>query len=249
MGVLQGAASVPDALLVLSRLAHWSTISLVETGLSPRELLLTLSLVAGLFAVEPLQPTDDIPRRRGDRSGVGALARLLRARHRDPRSRCVFAVTVHLLPVLIVTRAGTPLAVRRVAELPPRSCLARCWALGTLYNAYARQDATIKVNWMFAMHGRRLDFAVLGSSRSYLTIDVPVVERAIQGHGLNLSMNGAEFAELALVLDRFLQRNTTRHLLLEVDPFRLDSKSFAYPFHAYFYLPYIDEAVVAEHLR
>ncbi len=54
------APSVPDALLVLSRLADWSTISLVETGLSPRELLLTLSLVAGLFAVELLQPTDDI---------------------------------------------------------------------------------------------------------------------------------------------------------------------------------------------
>ncbi len=102
---------------------------------------------------------------------------------------------------------------------------------------------------MFAMHGRRLDFAVLGSSRSYLTVDVPLVERVTQGHGLNLSLNGAEFAELALVLDRFLQRNTTRHLLLEVDPFGLDSKSFSYPFHAYFYLPYIDEALVAEHLR
>jgi D-alanyl-lipoteichoic acid acyltransferase DltB (MBOAT superfamily) len=54
------ASSVPDALIVLSRLGDWSTMSLLETGLSPRELFLTLMLVLGLYATERLQPTDDI---------------------------------------------------------------------------------------------------------------------------------------------------------------------------------------------
>ncbi len=148
----------------------------------------------------------------------------------------------------MIERALASVTARRVAVFTVL-LVTGCWALARVYDVYAREDPTVKVNWMFAMHGRRLDFAVLGSSRSYLTVDIPLVERVTQGHGLNLSLNGAEFSELALVLDRFLQRNTTRRLLLEVDPFGLDSKSFSYPFHAYFYVPYIDESLVAGHLR
>jgi D-alanyl-lipoteichoic acid acyltransferase DltB (MBOAT superfamily) len=60
------ARSVADALLVFSRLTDWSTISLFETGLSPRELALSVSLVVVLFAIERLQRTDDI------RDAIGA---------------------------------------------------------------------------------------------------------------------------------------------------------------------------------
>jgi hypothetical protein len=51
---------VNDALLVFSRLADWSSISLFETGLLPAELVIAVLLIAGLFVLELYQPTDDV---------------------------------------------------------------------------------------------------------------------------------------------------------------------------------------------
>jgi alginate O-acetyltransferase complex protein AlgI len=54
------ARSVPEALLVFSRLLDWSTLGLHDTGLSTRELALSLSLIGGLYLVELRLATDDI---------------------------------------------------------------------------------------------------------------------------------------------------------------------------------------------
>ena len=127
--------------------------------------------------------------------------------------------------------------------------LAICVGLAAVYDAAARRDPIVKVNWIFAMDGRRFDFIVLGSSRAYHTVDVPTVERAVNGTGVNLGLNGAAFPELSLVLERFLAHNETRRIALEVDPFGFDRRWLRDQFHAYLYVPYIDEPIVAEGLE
>ena len=123
-----------------------------------------------------------------------------------------------------------------------------CSAFSVAFDAAARRDPLVKVNWIFAMDGRRFDFAVAGSSRAYHTVDVPTVERAVGGTGVNVGMNSAAFFEMALVLDRFLAHNQARDVLLEVDPFGLDHRWLDDELHAHWYLPYMDEPLVAGYL-
>ena len=123
-----------------------------------------------------------------------------------------------------------------------------CVALAAAFDVAARRDPIVKANWIFALDGKRFDFVVLGSSRAYHTVDVPTVERAVSGEGVNLGLNGAAYPELALVLDRFLAYNQTRNIAFEVDPFGFDRLWLHDQLHAYLYLPYIDEPIVANYL-
>lgn len=123
-----------------------------------------------------------------------------------------------------------------------------CVALDAAYDAAARRDPIVKVNWIFDLEGRQFDFVVLGSSRAYHTVYVPALERAIGGHGVNLGLNGAAFPEEALVLDRFLEHNDTHRILFEVDPFGLDRLWLHDQLHAYLYVPYADEPLVYDYL-
>ena len=127
--------------------------------------------------------------------------------------------------------------------------LALCKGLDDLYDAAARRDPTVKVNWIFAQDSQHFDFVVLGSSRAYHTVDIPTVERAVGGTGENLGLNGAAFPELSLLLDRFLAHNTTKRIALEVDPFGFDRRWLHDQLHAYLYLPYIDEPIISDYLE
>ena len=121
--------------------------------------------------------------------------------------------------------------------------------LAAVYDAAARRDPIVKVNWIFAMEDRRLDFIVLGSSRAYHSVDIATVASAVNGTGVNLGLNGAAYPEVALVLERFLARNQVRRIALEVDPFGFDPRWLNDQFHPYLYLPYIDEALIADGLQ
>ncbi len=51
------------------------------------------------------------------------------------------------------------------------------------------------------------------------------------------------------MLERFLSRNTTQRIALEVDPFGFDERWLHDQLHPYLYVPYIDEPIVAENLE
>jgi hypothetical protein len=121
--------------------------------------------------------------------------------------------------------------------------------LAAVYDAAARRDPIVKVNWIFAMDGRRFDFIVLGSSRAYHSVDVQTVASAVDGTGVNLGLNGAAYPEVALVLERFLAHNQVRRIALEVDPFGFDPRWLNDRFHPYLYVPYIDERIVSDALE
>ena len=124
-----------------------------------------------------------------------------------------------------------------------------CTALSFLFDWAARRNPIVKVNWIFAMDHRDFDFTVIGSSRAYHTVDIPTVDHATQLEGINLGLNGAAFPEIALVLERFLEHNSTREVALEVDPFGLDRNYLHDQMHAWLYVPFIDEPLVADALE
>ena len=127
--------------------------------------------------------------------------------------------------------------------------VAICTALSSLFDWAARRNPIVKVNWIFAMDHRDFDYIVIGSSRAYHTVDIPTVDHATKLEGVNLGLNGAAFPEIALVLERFLEHNTTREVALEVDPFGLDRNYLRDRLHAYLYVPYIDEPIVEDALN
>jgi hypothetical protein len=124
-----------------------------------------------------------------------------------------------------------------------------CAVLSLVFDVAARRNPSVKVNWIFAMDKRDFDFIVIGSSRAYHTVDIPSVSHATNLEGVNLGLNGAAFPEVALVLERWLSRNSTREIAFEVDPFGLDRNYLHDQMHAYLYVPYIDELVVADALE
>ena len=127
--------------------------------------------------------------------------------------------------------------------------VAICTALSIVFDWAARRNPIVKANWIFAMDHRDFDFIVVGSSRAYHTVDIPTVDHATKLEGINLGLNGAAFPELALVLERFLEHNTTREIALEVDPFGLDRNYLHDQLHVWLYVPYIDEPIVANALE
>ena len=124
-----------------------------------------------------------------------------------------------------------------------------CTALSLVYDWAARRNPIVKVNWIFAMDHRDFDFIVIGSSRAYHTVDIPTIDHATKLEGINLGLNGAAFPEIALVLERFLEHNSAREIAFEVDPFELDRRYLREGVHAYLYVPYIDEPIVADALE
>jgi hypothetical protein len=124
-----------------------------------------------------------------------------------------------------------------------------CTVLSLAYDWAARRNPIVKANWIFAMDHRDFDFIVIGSSRAYHTVDIPTIDRATRLEGVNLGLNGAAFPEIALVLERFLEHNTTREVALEVDPFGLDRNYLHDQMHPWLYVPYIDEPLVEDVLE
>ena len=124
-----------------------------------------------------------------------------------------------------------------------------CTVLSFVFDWAARRNPIVKVNWIFAMEHRDFDFTFVGSSRAYHTVDIPTIDHATKLDGVNLGLNGAAFPEIGLVLERFLERNSTREVALEIDPFGLDRNYLHDQMHPWLYVPYIDEPLVEDELE
>jgi hypothetical protein len=136
----------------------------------------------------------------------------------------------------------------KTAALFAAGMIAILFFMERLFDHFARADFNSKPTWILSKEGGNYGFAILGSSKGYVTVDCGILERQLGISGINLSMNGCSVAEQYLVLDAFLKRNSVRNLLFEVDMFGLDSTSFTYPFHDYLYLPFISDSTVHKHL-
>ncbi len=118
------------------------------------------------------------------------------------------------------------------------------FALGKFFDHAAKQDLREKARWIISKRYESYDFAVMGSSRSYVGVNIPTLEQKLGKKGVNLAIDGTTYPEQYLALTLFLAHNHIKQLILDVNIFGFDSSAFKYPFRAYEYLPWIDDPVV-----
>jgi hypothetical protein len=123
------------------------------------------------------------------------------------------------------------------------------WAAAKLFDHAAAQDLRSKARWILSQRDGNYDFALLGSSRTYVGVDIPTLEKKLGARGINLSIEGTTYPEQYLALQLFLRHNKIKHLILDANSIGLDNSAFKYPFHAYEYLPEIGDDDVFRILR
>lgn len=112
-----------------------------------------------------------------------------------------------------------------------------------LYSGKDLYPGTGKRYWQLSLHKKTYDYAVLGSSRAFSSIDINLLDSITGQKGVNLGLNGSGFEENYITLKLFLlNKNTAKKLYFQVDPYSfMSEKSFSNSFHAYAYLPYWDK--------
>ncbi len=112
---------------------------------------------------------------------------------------------------------------------------------------YFLQSDYYKPLWLNKIKNQNLDYVLLGNSRVYSTIDVGEIEKSTDLKGLNLGLDGSNFASQLLMLKIFLENNNnTKKILLQVDPTVYtaeDNDSFA----TYNFLPLLGKNYVFDH--
>jgi hypothetical protein len=121
--------------------------------------------------------------------------------------------------------------------------------LARLFDHAAKMDLREKARWIIHQKNGSYDFALLGSSRSYMGLDVFTLEKMLGQNGINLSLEGATYPEEYLALKLFLSRNQIKHLILDSSLIDFDNSVLRTPFHAYDYLPDIADADVFDSLK
>lgn len=106
--------------------------------------------------------------------------------------------------------------------------------------------------WVFTKTNQRYDYAIGGSSRAYNNADVITIDRALGRKGINIAFSGSGLAENYLTLYLFLkQGNKIKNYILQLDDWSLinPDSSFSYPFHEYYFFPYMNDGEVCTTIR
>jgi len=96
-----------------------------------------------------------------------------------------------------------------------------------------------KQSWILKLENNTYDYAIIGSSRATNMIDVNIIDSICNSEGINLGTSGSSYVENYLILNHFLETNTIRKLLLNIDEFSLNAGESVrgYSFHYYEFLP------------
>lgn len=106
------------------------------------------------------------------------------------------------------------------------------------------KNTALKNYWILDKKGSFHDIAFIGPSRVLHSINGNAFKKNEDDQIINLGLSGAGYAEQYLILMSFLKnRNKIDQLLIEVSYFNFinPDSSFSYPFHEYFYFPYIQD--------
>lgn len=96
--------------------------------------------------------------------------------------------------------------------------------------------------WQLSIKNSDYDYAVIGSSRAYGSLDVKLLDSLTHQNGINLGLNGSGFKENYVTAKLFLSnKNKIDKIYLQIDPYSFMSEEwFSNSFYAYAYLPYWD---------
>jgi hypothetical protein len=112
---------------------------------------------------------------------------------------------------------------------------------GTLNNKYIEH----KANWVFKKEGHKVDYAVVGSSRAFNIIDIITIDSTLNTNGINLGTAGSAYSQCYILLEKFLRKNHTDLVLLNLDYSNLtSSQSFSYPFADYAFIPQFEDDTI-----
>ena len=94
-----------------------------------------------------------------------------------------------------------------------------------------------KMNWILKQQNLQFDYAVLGSSKIDININIKTLNDSWGGRGINIGTSGSGYAENYIVLKEFLSKNKINKLILNFDITCFNSKlHLTYPFHDYLML-------------
>jgi hypothetical protein len=106
--------------------------------------------------------------------------------------------------------------------------------------------------WVFNKTNQKYDYAIGGSSRAYNNADIVTTDRVLGRKGINIGFSGSGLAENYLTLYLFLKKgNKIKNYVLQLDDWSLinPDSSFSYPFHEYYFFPYMSDNEVCATIR
>lgn len=119
--------------------------------------------------------------------------------------------------------------------------------LDWLFTYVYKQGSYYKTQWLFNIHDQEFDYAILGSSRPYTSIDTRQVNNETSQKGINISLDGSTTPTHSLSLKMFLERgNKIKRLYLNEDHLEIHSQEvgkFSYPR----FFPFYREKLVRDH--
>lgn len=99
---------------------------------------------------------------------------------------------------------------------------------------FFRKETATKAGKIFALQGRHDDFVILGNSRVLNNADVDSIQTLTGLKGYNLGLDGSNLMQQYLILHTYFEKNHTRQVILNVDPWgvqlRLNKLQRIYPF-------------------
>ena len=120
--------------------------------------------------------------------------------------------------------------------------------LDQYYTTYSVKHKNLceKPYWIMNHSNQAIDLAFIGNSRVYNMIDVNLIEKITGKVGINLGLTGSNYAENYLILDQFFKSgNKVKNLVIQVDMNSLNSNTFSYPFHSFFYMHLLNDTTVS----
>jgi len=97
-----------------------------------------------------------------------------------------------------------------------------------------------KHTWVITMKERSYDYGVLGSSRVYNMVNVPLMDSILHTNGINMATSGSSYGDNYCLLLKFLENgNKLKKLFLNIDEYCFDTQHhYSYPFADYEYMPF-----------
>ena len=125
--------------------------------------------------------------------------------------------------------------------------------LDRYFSLTAPKNTVLKNYWILNKKENKFGNAFIGPSRVLNTLDLSAFEKNSNLPPLNLGLSGAAYAEQFLILKMFIEenKNTCQNLFIEISYFNLinPDSAFSYPFHEYFYFPYMSKDFVAQTIK
>jgi hypothetical protein len=109
------------------------------------------------------------------------------------------------------------------------------------YDRIVLKDQYYKAYWILSKKNQKLDFVAVGSSRAASNVNIKALQNETGLKGQNIGVGGSSPVDEYLFLYNWLKNgNKADVMLLALDDDGLDTSSYGYFFHPYYFFPYLN---------